>query len=299
MESLSSISLHPVKTILARFSDYTQLIKVRLSFLVVFSASMAYLWATDRHVEPLIIWMLSIGGFFITGAANTFNQIIEKDSDKLMKRTLVRPLPDGRMKVSEALVFGITLAVAGSLLLFKINILCGLLGVAAMLIYAGVYTPLKKVTPLTIFPGAVAGSLPVVIGCVAANGEITKGAVILFAIQFIWQFPHTWSIAWLLDEEYNKAGIKMLPTAGGRNKASAIIILLSTFLIIPAGLLLYMYQSAGINATWALVIAGAGLAGFAYKLYRERTNKNALRLMFGSFAYLPLVLIILVLAKFL
>jgi protoheme IX farnesyltransferase len=299
VELVKSISLQPVKTIQARFSDYTQLIKMRLSFLVVFSASMAYLWATDRHVEPLIIWLLSIGGFLITGAANTFNQIIEKDSDKLMKRTLSRPLPGGRMKVSEALIFGFVLAIAGAFCLFKINMLCGLLGLAAMLIYAGIYTPLKKITPLTIFPGAVAGSLPVVIGCVAATGEITKGAIILFAIQFIWQFPHTWSIAWLLDDEYHKAGIKMLPTAGGRNKASAIIILLSTFLIIPAGLLLYMYQSAGVNVTWLLVLAGITFSVFAYKLYSERTNKYALRLMFSSFAYLPFVLIVLVLAKFL
>jgi heme o synthase len=123
--------------------------------------------------------------------------------------------------------------------------------------------------------------------------------VILFAIQFVWQFPHTWSIAWLLDDEYNKAGIRMLPTSGGRNKASAIVILLSTFLIIPTGLLLYMYQSAGVNVAWLLVLAGVVFSGFAYKLYTDRTNKNALRLMFGSFAYLPFVLIVLVLAKFL
>ncbi len=291
--------MHPVKTIQSRLADYTQLIKLRLSFLVVFSASMAYLWATQRHVDPLTIWLLSIGGFLITGAANTFNQVIEKDSDKLMKRTLTRPLPDGRMGVTEALIFGIVIGSAGALCLFKINMLCGLLGLSAMLIYAFIYTPLKKVTPLTIVPGAVAGSLPVVIGCVAATGSITVGAVILFAIQFIWQFPHTWSIAWLLDDEYHKAGIRMLPTAGGRNKASAIIILLSTFLIIPAGLLLYMYQSAGVNVTWLLVLAGVGFSGFAYKLYTDRTNKNALRLMFSSFAYLPFVLMVLVLAKFL
>ncbi len=288
-----------VKTIQSRLADYTQLIKMRLSFLVVFSASMAYLWATDRHVDVLTIWLLSVGGFFITGAANTFNQIIERSSDKLMKRTSTRPLPEGRMNVTEALLFGFTLAIAGAALLFKINMLCGFLGITAMLIYAGIYTPLKRITPLTIFPGAVAGSLPVVIGCVAATGEITKGAVILFAIQFIWQFPHTWSIAWLLDDEYSKAGIRMLPTSGGRNKASAIIILLSTFLIIPAGLLLYMYQSAGVNVTWALVLAGVGFSVFAYKLYKERTHKSALGLMFGSFAYLPFVLIVLVLAKFL
>jgi len=288
-----------MKSIKAVFADYAQLIKMRLSFLVVFSASMAYLWATNRHVEPLTIWLLSIGGFFITGAANTFNQIIERRSDKLMKRTSTRPLPGGRMNVNEALVFGIIIGITGAFLLFKINMLCGLLGVTAMLIYATIYTPLKKITPLTIFPGAIAGSLPVVIGCVAATGEITKGAVILFAIQFIWQFPHTWSIAWLLDDEYHKAGIRMLPTSGGRNKASAIIILLSTFLIIPTGLLLYMYQSAGINVAGALVVAGAVFSVFAYKLYTERTQKSALRLMFGSFAYLPFVLIVLVLAKFL
>jgi heme o synthase len=291
--------LPPVKTIQAHLKDYTQLIKMRLSFLVVFSASMAYLWATQRHVDPITIWLLSIGGFLITGAANTFNQVIEVKSDKLMKRTLNRPLPDGRMNVSEAMLFGITIGIIGAVCLFKINTLCGILGLTAMLIYAFIYTPLKKVTPLTIFPGAVAGSLPVVIGCVAATGDITKGAVILFAIQFIWQFPHTWSIAWLLDEEYNKAGIKMLPTAGGRNNASAIIILLSTFLMIPAGLLLYMYQSAGVNVTWALVIAGVAFSVFAYQLYKEQTNKYALRLMFSSFFYLPFVLMVLVLAKFL
>lgn len=299
MERLNGIPVAWVKAIQLHLSDYAQLVKARLSFLVVFSSSMAYLWATGRHVDPLKIWLLSIGGFCITGAANTFNQVIEKDSDKVMKRTLMRPLPDGRMSISEATIFGAILSIVGSFLLFKINALSGILGILAMLIYAGIYTPLKKITPLTIFPGAIAGSLPVVIGCVAATGEITRGAIILFAIQFVWQFPHTWSIAWLLDEEYNKAGIRMLPTSGGKNKASAIIILLSTFLIIPAGLLLYMYQSAGVNVTWLLAFSGTVLAGFAYKLYTERTNKSALRLMFGSFAYLPFVLIVLVLAKFL
>lgn len=299
MEWVKTIPLPTGKTIQTRFSDYSQLIKMRLSFLVVFSASMAYLWATNSHIESLTIGLLSIGGFFITGAANTFNQVIEKDSDKLMKRTLTRPLPGGRMTVSEALIFGVILSITGAICLFKINMLCGFLGVIAMFIYVGIYTPLKKITPLTIFPGAVAGSLPVVIGCVAANGEIAKGAIILFAIQFIWQFPHTWSIAWLLDDEYYKAGIKMLPASGGKNKASASIILLSTFLIIPAGLLLYMYQSAGVNVTWLLVLAGVVFSIFAYKLYARRTNKYALRLMFSSFAYLPFVLIVLVLAKFL
>ena len=299
MDTVVNIAGGKAEIVKAKIADYCQLIKLRLSLLVVFSASMAYLWASNRHVDTLTIWLISIGGFLITGAANSFNQIIERDSDKLMKRTSIRPLPGERIRVSEALVFGTFLAFTGAALLFKVNFLCGLLGVCAMFIYTGIYTPLKKITPLTIFPGAVAGSLPVVIGCVAADGEITRGAVILFAIQFIWQFPHTWSIAWLLYDEYNKAGIRMLPNPGGRNNASAIIILLSTFLMIPAGLLLYMYQSAGANVTWVLVLAGIAFSGFAYKLYTERSNKSALHLMFGSFAYLPFVLILLVLAKYL
>lgn len=288
----------PMQRIKAKVGDYTQLVKIRLSFLVVFSAAMAYLWATNRHVDPLTIWLISIGGFLVTGAANTLNQIIERNSDKLMKRTFNRPLPAGRMEVAEALIFAFVIGMMGLFLLSQVNPLCAIFGALAIVLYAGVYTPLKKISRLTIVPGAIAGSIPVVIGCVAATGKLSTAALLLFAIQFVWQFPHTWSIAWLLDEEYNKAGIKMMPTAGGRTKASAIIILLSTFLIIPAGLLLYMYQSAGVNVSWLLALAGVGMMVCAYRLYRQRTSKSALGLMFSSFAYLPFILFVLVIAKF-
>ncbi len=299
IEATNKISIPITYTFRSKLSDYAQLIKIRLSFLVVFSASMAYLWATDRNVDALTIWLLSIGGFFITGSANIFNQVIERNSDKLMKRTFKRPLPDERMKVSEAVVFGIILGVSGLFILSRINFLSAILGASAMIMYACVYTPLKKTTPFAVIPGAVAGSLPVVIGCVAATGEISYQAWLLFLLQFVWQFPHTWSIAWLLNDEYNKAGIKMLPTSGGKNKASAIIIMVSTFLIIPAGLLLYMYESAGVPVSWLLTLAGFTLTIFAYKLYCNRTDKSATGLMLGSFAYLPFVLIILVVEKFL
>ncbi len=297
METITAIN-SPVKALQSKLADYTQLIKIRLSSLVVFSAAMAYLWASNRHIEPSIIWLISIGGFMITGAANTLNQVIERDSDKLMKRTLNRPLPSGRMQVGEALLVAAVLGVVGLFLLYQVNSLCAILGLIAIIIYAGIYTPLKKITRLTIIPGAIAGSLPVVIGCVAATGRLSNEAWLLFTVQFIWQFPHTWSIAWLLDEEYNKAGIKMMPTSGGRNKASAIIILLSTFLIIPAGLVFNMYYSAGVSVGWLLGLAGVGMVIFAYKLYKSRTSKSALGLMFGSFVYLPFVLIVLVIAKF-
>ena len=282
----------------ALLSNYIQLVKLRLSLLVVFSAAMAYLWATNRHVDTLTIWLLSIGGFFITASSNIFNQIIERKSDKLMKRTAQRPLPDARMKTKEAVVLAIVLGITGLFLLLKINFLSFLLGLSAMLIYAVVYTPMKKLSSLTVIPGAVAGSLPVVIGWVAARGEITHEALLLFLIQFIWQFPHTWSIAWLLNDEYKKASLKMLPTKEKGN-TSAILILLSTFLIIPSGMLLYMYESAGIHVTWMLALAGIITLLFAFRFYKLRTDKAAVGLMLSCFAYLPIVLIILVTERFL
>ncbi len=300
MEKESVIfDIYPVRQLKTKVADYAQLMKLRLSFLVVFSAAMAYLWECNRLVNPLIIWLLSVGGFLITGAANTMNQIIERDSDKLMKRTCYRPLSSGRMEVSEALTFAFITGGTGLILLLIINGLCALLGIAAMALYAGIYTPLKKVNRLVILPGAIAGSLPVVIGCTAAAGKISAGAILLFAVQFLWQFPHTWSIAWLLDEEYAKAGIKMMPSAGGRTRLSAIIIMVSTFLIIPAGLLLHLYHPLSETVIWLIALAGSGLALSAFRLWRNLTQKSALFLMFGSFAYLPFVLIVLIIAKFL
>lgn len=297
METIIAIKT-PSQILLAKLSDYAQLIKLRLSFLVVFSAAMAYLWTTHRNVDTLTIWLLSIGGFFITGSANIFNQIIERESDKLMKRTANRPLAAERMQVSEALILSLILGISGLFILSQINSICVILGAAAMLIYICIYTPLKKITRLSVVPGAIAGSLPVVIGCAAATGAISREALFLFLIQFIWQFPHTWSIAWLLNDDYTKAGFKMLPVTG-KNKTSAAIIVFSTFLIIPSGLLLYMYGSAGIHITWMLALAGAVMLMFAFRLYHLRTDKSAAGLMLGCFAYLPFVLIILVIEKLL
>ncbi len=281
-----------------KIRDYAQLMKVRLSFMVVFSASMAYLWATHRNVQPATIFLLSIGGFLITGSANIINQILERSSDKLMKRTMLRPLPDGRMASNEALILALSTGFAGVILLNKISLLCGMLGAVALIMYGFIYTPLKKKTWLTVVPGAISGSLPVVIGVVAAKGTITHEAIILFLIQFVWQFPHTWSIAWLQEEEYAKSGIRMLP-AGGKCKGTAALMMVSTFLMIPAAFLLAMYESCGVHVYWTVAIAGAILTAFSYVHYRNQTNKTALRLMLSSIAYLPIVLIILVIEKML
>ena len=284
--------------LLAKYRDYAQLMKMRLSLLVVFSASMSYLWATHRNVKPQTIFLLSIGGFLVTGAANVINQILERTSDKLMKRTRLRPLPDERMHVREAMIISLICGFAGLYILLKINLLCAILGCTAMIIYGFIYTPLKKKTWLTIVPGAIAGSLPVVIGSVAAKGGISAEAVTLFLIQFIWQFPHTWSIAWLQNDEYNKSGIQMLPS-GGKCKGTAFIIMISTFLMVPAAFLLSMYESAGIHVCWMVALAGLILSVFSYAHYKKQSDKTAVRLMLSSIAYLPVILIILVIEKML
>jgi protoheme IX farnesyltransferase len=157
---------------------------------------------------------------------------------------------------------------------------------------------MKRVSSFNIIPGAIAGSLPVVIGCTAATGTITQSAFLLFVIQFVWQFPHTWSIGWMLNDDYSKAGIKMLPPTGGLNRPMAILLLFSTFLIIPAGLLLYMYHFAGIVVSTLFTLAGLWVTFIAYRHYNTGTRKSALRLMLGLVAYLPFILLILVLERF-
>lgn len=293
---IESISIKEILRV--RISDYVQLVKLRLSLLVTFSAAMAYLWASNRQVDTLTIWLLSIGGFLITASSNIFNQVMERKSDMLMKRTALRPLPDARMKTGEAVSLAILLGISGLVLLLKINFISFALGLTAMLTYIAVYTPMKKLSSFTVLPGAVAGSLPVVIGWVAAKGTITHEALLLFLIQFIWQFPHTWSIAWLLNDEYKKAELKMLPTRE-KSQTSALLILLSTFLMIPSGFLLCMYESAGIHVTWMLALAGIITLLFALRFYKLRTDKAAIGLMLSCFVYLPVVLIILVTEKFL
>lgn len=295
---LSANTIAPPAKLSGVLRDYAQLVKIRLSLLVVFSASMAYLVEAHQSVDTLTIWLLSIGGFLITGAANTCNQVREQDSDKLMKRTCTRPLPGNRLSKKSARIFALIIGSAGIALLLWINLFSAVLGLVAFLMYVFAYTPLKKVGPVAVIPGAIAGSLPILIGCTAATGSITLTSMLLFFIQFIWQFPHTWSIAWMLDEEYNRAGIHMLPSRGGKNRTSAVIILASTFLLIPAAYLMYEYAIAG-RAVFALVAtAGLILTLFSLFLLRNIERRSALRLMLASFFYLPMVLIALVLDRF-
>jgi protoheme IX farnesyltransferase len=289
------------------FSDLSKLIKFRLTFLVVFSASITFLIGSRMQVArgelPSIDWgnwgLLVAGGFLVTAAANCFNEIIEVDLDKLMTRTMDRPMPAGRMTTGQGLVMGLIMGMLGTWLLGKLNLETGLLSVFSILLYAFVYTPLKRRSPIAVFVGAIPGALPPLIGYLAALGHIRhflpvdyEIAGILFLVQFIWQFPHFWSIAWVLDDDYKKAGFRLLPTKK-RDKISAVFVFLSTLILIPVSLLPTIYNFGGYYIAGFSVIAGLIFAWLAFKLLIKQDIDSARKVMFCSFFYIPLVQLIL------
>ena len=275
-----------------RWSDFSKLIKLRLTFLVVFSASISFLIGSKEN--GVIIWgdwvKLIIGGFLVTSAANGFNEIIEKDLDKLMKRTMDRPIPSGHMTTGQALVLSLFMGMMGTYLLGSLNILTGLLSVFSILLYAFAYTPLKRKSPIAVFVGAIPGALPPLIGYVAAHkhGQIDEIALILFAIQFVWQFPHFWAIAWVLDDDYKLAGFRLLPT-GRRDKTSAVITFLLTLVLLPVSLLPTIYGYGGMYVGGVSLLLSLIFLYQAFNLLRTLEINAARKLMFGSFYYLPIV----------
>jgi protoheme IX farnesyltransferase len=281
---------------MTKIRDYAQFIKLRLASLVVLSAAFSYITACNLNQMPvdwMKLGMLILGGFLVTGSSNGFNQIIEKNYDKLMDRTQNRPLPQDRMSVNESFLLAALTGIAGIIILWHfMNPLSGILGMAALLLYAVVYTPLKRVTPFAVFVGAFPGAIPPLLGYVAASGgfgEITLEAWILFVVQFMWQFPHFWAIAWVLDEDYKKAGFRMLPSLGGRDKSSAFQILVYTLFLLPISLLPVLFGMSGIVSVIVICGCGGYFLYLAVRLFRECSIDAAKRLMFGSFLYLPLV----------
>jgi protoheme IX farnesyltransferase len=230
--------------------------------------------------------------FLVTSAANGFNEIIEKDSDLLMSRTSDRPLPSGRMTTGQALVLSLLMGIFGTYLLGSLNHTTGYLSVFSILLYAFVYTPLKKKGPIAVYVGAIPGALPPLIGYVASYGVINETALILFFIQFVWQFPHFWAIAWVLDDDYKKAGFTLLPTRK-RDKLSAGITLFSTVLLIPVSLLPTIYGFGGYFIAGTSIVLGLLFTYLALNLYRKLDIPSARMLMFGSFIYLPVVQLVL------
>ena len=277
-------------------SDFKKLVKLRLTFLVVFSASVSFLIGSrEQDYYNWINWLiLTVGGFLVTGAANGFNEIIEKDFDKLMTRTKDRPIPAGRMTTGQALVLSIFMGIAGTMILVKLNFLTGVLSVFSIMLYAFIYTPSKRMSPIAVFIGAFPGALPPLIGYFAAfeNPEISWIPIILFLIQFVWQFPHFWAIAWVLDDDYKRAGFQLLPTTR-RDKTSALITWLSTIVLIPVSLLPTIMGFGGYVIAAVSLVAGLIFCWFAFNLYKKLDIGSAQKVMFGSFFYLPLVQLVL------
>ncbi|MEA5137508.1 heme o synthase [Arcicella rigui] len=268
---------------------YYELLKFRLSLLVAFSGAFGYSLAVD-YLDWGKITLISLAGFFITGAANIVNQIKEIELDKLMKRTQNRPLPTGRLTVNEALVFCVILFVLSSYILFvEFNFKAGLLGVISFFLYGFVYTPLKRVGPISVFAGAIPGAFPPMIGWVAATNHFGLEPGILFAIQFFWQFPHFWAIAWVADEDYQKAGFKMLPNNGHKDLRTAITIMIYTIFLVPCGFVPYLLHMTGINSAMVAVLCGVLFLSQTFYLMSKPTDRAALMMMFGSFIYLPIV----------
>ena len=283
------------------FSDLKQLTKVGLSLSVVFSSIAGYLLAVDTINYTTLI-LLGIGGFLMVGASNAFNQIIEKDTDALMKRTKNRPLPTGRMHVSTALVIAVSFTVIGLTILYNINEKSAFFGAISIFLYTSVYTPLKSVTPLSVFVGAIPGAIPFMLGWVAATNTFGIEPGMLFLIQFFWQFPHFWAIGWLQFDEYKKAGFNLMPTGEKNKKASKLIIIYTIFMLIVSIFPVFkLTGSLYLLPMSALIIFALGLVMLYYgvKLHKEQSNIMARKLMLSSVLYITLIQIIFVIDKFL
>jgi len=270
--------------------SYFELLKARLSFLVSFSSAFGYILAVQGRIDWVVLSMIMLGGFLISGGAVTINQILEKKADLLMNRTKNRPIPLGKITAREAWIYSALIITIGSVILWMVtNPQTVLLSLISMLIYSFVYTPLKKVGPIAVFVGAIPGAFPPLIGWVAATGEFGLAPGILFGIQFLWQFPHFWAIAWVSDEDYKRAGFKLLPGNGKTDFRSAVQIMTYTLFLLPFGLLPAKIGLTGMNSAIIATICGVLFLAQTFNLMIKRDRSAALKIMFGSFLYLPIV----------
>jgi len=285
-------------SLVVKVRAYIELLKVRLSMLVAFSCAFGYGLASRGDIHWSTLLMVTFGGFLMSGASVAINQIIEKDLDKLMSRTMGRPIPTARLNVQEATLFSVAcMALSIWILWVYTNPFTVMLSILSMVIYSFIYTPLKRVGPVAVFVGAIPGALPPLLGWIAATGQITHEALIIFGIQFIWQFPHFWAIAWVADDDYQKAGFKLLPSREGKNINTAIQIMIYTLFLIPLGLLPAMFGITGINSAVVATVCGAAFFAQTFSLMKTGSRQSALRIMFGSFLYLPIVQIAYLLDK--
>ena len=283
--------------IMDKLKTFVELTKFRLSSLVSFSAIFGYILAADK-IDMVSLIVLAVSGYMVTGSSVINNQILEVEYDKKMDRTKNRPIPTNRISSFNALIVSFVLMTLGLLLMsLYLNYLTAFISLISLLIYTFIYTPLKRVGPIAVFVGAIPGALPPLIGWVAFSNMISLEAFIIFSIQFIWQFPHFWAIAWLCDEDYKKVGFKLLPNRGKKNLNTALNIMTYTLFLIPLGLLPTIFGITGIISGTIAVVCAILFLIQTFKLIKDYSRKSALKIMFGSFIYLPIVQISYILDK--
>jgi protoheme IX farnesyltransferase len=282
----------------SKLKDYQQLMKFTLSFTVVFSSVVCYLLVPGIEFDIQSVLLLFVGGLLVTGAANAINQIAEKDTDAMMKRTASRPLPSGRMTVDEASTFAVVAAVFGIFIIgLWFNWMAAGISGFSLFLYGFVYTPLKKVHSIAVLVGAIPGALPCLIGWAAGDPELGIGGWILFSLQFFWQFPHFWAIAWVAYEDYSKAGFRLLPSRGGPTKYAAVQAILYSVLLIPIGVLPFVFGMTGMVSVVIVALANLAMLWQSIQLFNKMDVASARKVMFGSYIYLPVVLLALLADK--
>ena len=280
------------RILINKLRDYSQLIKPSLSIMVVFSSVISYLLAPKVvEFDWKMIVLLFVTGLLVTGSANAINQVVEKDTDAMMKRTAKRPVASGRMTVAEGWAFAIITGVIGVFMLGNFfNWLSAGIALFSLFLYAFIYTPLKKVSSISVLVGAVPGALPCLIGWAAGNDALSLGGWVLFSLQFMWQFPHFWAIAWISHKDYTKAGFKLLPSELGPTKYTAIQTIIYSLLLIPVGVIPYFIGMSGTVSLVIVALANVFMVWRCVQLYRNMDVPSARRVMFSSYIYLPVVL---------
>lgn len=276
---------------------FFEITKFRLSLLVALSSVFGF-FISSSNVDINDVFILLVGGYLISSSSVINNQILEKDLDKMMNRTNKRPIPTGRISVYKSVIMSIFSMIIGLFLIsFYLNIYSALLSFISLILYSFVYTPMKKIGPIAVFIGAIPGALPPLIGWVASTGQVTLEAIIIFSIQFIWQFPHFWAIAWMYDDDYKKVGFKLLPNNGEKNLKTAVNIMIYTLFLIPLGLLPTIFGITGIISGAVAVFLAIIFLAQTFKLINDYSRESAVKVMFSSFIYLPIVQISYVLDK--
>ena len=297
MNLIISKTIFALYMIIENIKIFFELSKFRLSLLVSLSSVFGFL-ISSKSVDINDIFILLIAGYLVSSSSVINNQIFERDLDKLMERTKKRPIPTDRVSIKKSILISFTSMIVGlSLISYYLNIYAALLSLISLLLYSFVYTPMKKIGPIAVFIGAIPGALPPLIGWVASTGQITLEAIIIFSIQFIWQFPHFWAIAWMYDDDYKKAGFKLLPNNGEKNMKTAVNIMIYTLFLIPLGLLPTIFGITGIISGAVAVLLAIIFLAQTFKLINDYSRYSALKVMFSSFIYLPIVQISYVLDK--